>query len=85
MDADDEIRRIRQSAQETVAEISKLKSEKGDMATGTEILLAFLILQTHDESDDALDLLEVRDISWCGVMRADEVGDHQRRQAVVLA
>ena len=60
MDADEEIRRIRQSGQQTLAEISKLKSEKGDMATGAEILLAFLILQTHDESDDALDLLEVR-------------------------
>jgi DNA polymerase phi len=59
MDADEEIRRIRLSAQKTLGEISKLKSEKGDMATGAEILLAFLILQTHDESDDALDLLEV--------------------------
>ena len=60
MDADEEIRRIRQSGQQTLGEISKLKSEKGDMATGAEILLAFLILQTNDESDDALDLLEVR-------------------------
>ena len=60
MDADEEIRRIRQSGQQTLGEISKLKGEKGDMATGAEILLAFLILQTHDESDDALDLLEVR-------------------------
>jgi DNA polymerase phi len=59
LDADDEIRRIRQSAQKTIGEITKLKTEKGDMATGAEILLAFLILQTHDESDDALDLLEV--------------------------
>lgn len=66
MDADDEIRRIRQSAQKTIGEISKLKTEKGDMATGAEILLAFLILQTHDESDDALDLLEVS-FSMCRI------------------
>jgi DNA polymerase phi len=63
MDADDEIRRIRQSAQKTIGEITKLKSEKEDMVTGAEILLAFLILQTHDESDDALDLLEVSSVA----------------------
>lgn len=59
LDADDEIRQMRSSAQKTMGDISKLKGEKGDLATGAEVLLAFLTLQTHDESDDALDLLEV--------------------------
>lgn len=59
LDADDEIRQMRQSAFDTLTAISKLK--KGDnaaLARGTEVLLAFLILQTYDESEDALDLLE---------------------------
>lgn len=58
LDADDEIIQMRQSARDTLVSINKLKGEKGDLATGTEILLAFLILQTYDESEDALDLLE---------------------------
>lgn len=58
LDADAEIQEMRQSAQETLSSISKLKSEKGDLASGAEMLLAFLILQTYDESEDALDLLE---------------------------
>ena len=49
---------MRQSARQTLSSISKLKGEKGDLATGSEILLSFLILQTYDESEDALDLLE---------------------------
>lgn len=58
LDADDEIVQMRQSARKTLTSISELKGEKGDLATGSEILLAFLILQTYDESEDALDLLE---------------------------
>lgn len=58
LDADEEIRAMRSSASETLTSLDKLKSEKGDLATGSEILLAFLVLQTFDESEDALDLLE---------------------------
>lgn len=58
LDADSEIRQMRKSASDTLSAIAKLKTEKGDLATGSEILLAFLILQTYDESEDALDLLE---------------------------
>lgn len=58
LDADEEIVQMRQSARQTLSSISKLKGEKGDLATGSETLLSFLILQTYDESEDALDLLE---------------------------
>ena len=58
LDADDEIRQMRQSAFDTLGAIGKLKKGDNALARGTEVLLAFLILQTYDESEDALDLLE---------------------------
>ncbi|OCF44480.1 DNA polymerase phi subunit [Kwoniella heveanensis CBS 569] len=57
-DADEEIKAIRNAAVSTVTALEKVKEDQKDIARGAEILLAFFVLQTYDEVDDALDLLE---------------------------
>lgn len=53
-DADDEIKAIRTAARKVLSSIP----EKNDTGRGVQILLSFLLLQTYDEVEDALDLLE---------------------------
>ncbi|WVF67165.1 hypothetical protein IAT40_001911 [Kwoniella sp. CBS 6097] len=57
-DADEEIKAIRKAAVSTVTALEKVKEDQKEIARGAEILLAFFVLQTYDEVDDALDLLE---------------------------
>ncbi|WVQ94762.1 hypothetical protein IAU59_001843 [Kwoniella sp. CBS 9459] len=57
-DADEEIKAIRKTAVATITALEKVKEDQKDIARGAEILLAFFVLQTYDEVDDALDLLE---------------------------
>jgi DNA polymerase phi len=54
-DADDEIKRIRAEA---LVVLKTLTKQKSDAARGSQILVSFLVLQTYDEVEDALDLLE---------------------------
>ncbi|ORY24385.1 DNA polymerase phi-domain-containing protein [Naematelia encephala] len=59
LDADEEIRETRKGALETLKQVrNKTKGDQADLARGIEILLTFIILQTYDESEDALDWLE---------------------------
>ncbi|WWD16543.1 hypothetical protein CI109_100970 [Kwoniella shandongensis] len=57
-DADEEIKVIRKGASATLTGLSKAKEDDKEVAKGVEILLSFFVLQTYDEVDDALDLLE---------------------------
>ncbi|KAK8861548.1 hypothetical protein IAR55_002370 [Kwoniella newhampshirensis] len=57
-DADEEIKSIRKGALATLAGLSKAKEDEKEVAKGAEILLSFFVLQTYDEMDDALDMLE---------------------------
>lgn len=54
-DADDEIKAIRSNA---LAVLAGLKGRDEAAARGTEILVSFLVLQTYDEAEDALDMLD---------------------------
>jgi DNA polymerase phi len=49
---------------------SHSKADKAELARGVEVLLSFLILQTYDENEDALDMLEVSLLlgSWAALM-----------------
>ena len=60
LDADEEIRSQRTSAVTTLTALHELKASEAeaDVKRGVEILLSFSLLQTYDESDDALELLE---------------------------
>ncbi|WVR03854.1 hypothetical protein IAU60_000851 [Kwoniella sp. DSM 27419] len=57
-DADDEIKKIRQTGLDTLTELRKADKADKEVSRGAEILLAFFVLQTYDEVDDALDMLE---------------------------
>ncbi|WWC60265.1 uncharacterized protein I303_102832 [Kwoniella dejecticola CBS 10117] len=57
-EADDEIISMRKQALSTLDALAKVKVEKKEIAKGSEILLAFFVLQTYDEVEDALELLE---------------------------
>lgn len=54
-DADEEIKKIRSNALEVLA---KVKKDTSDAARGTVILVSFLVLQTYDDVEDALDMLD---------------------------
>lgn len=58
LDADEEIKTLRKDAVATLARLDKLKNKEENVVRGVEILLAFSLLQTYDESEDALELLE---------------------------
>lgn len=58
LDADEEIKTLRKDAVSTLTRLDKLKKKDENVARGVEILLAFSLLQTYDESEDALELLE---------------------------
>jgi DNA polymerase phi len=58
MDADDEIKKLRKEAVSTLAQLDKKSKVDAEVARGVEILLSFSLLQTYDESEDALELLE---------------------------
>ncbi|WWD05770.1 hypothetical protein V865_003853 [Kwoniella europaea PYCC6329] len=57
-EADEEIVSLRKEALKTLSSLEKVKEDRKEVAKGSEILLAFFILQTYDEVEDALDLLE---------------------------
>ncbi|KAK6907306.1 hypothetical protein I203_101296 [Kwoniella mangroviensis CBS 8507] len=57
-EADEEIISLRKEALKTLSSLEKVKEDRKQVAEGSEILLAFFILQTYDEVEDALDLLE---------------------------
>jgi len=54
-DADEEIKQIRTQALDVLKTLANQKSEP---ARGAQILISFLVLQSYDEVEDALDLLE---------------------------
>lgn len=59
LDADEEIIKTRQETVSALASLDKnVKADSKDIARGVEILLSFSLLQTYDESEDALELLE---------------------------
>lgn len=59
LDADEEITKIRRETVNALSSLDKkVKSENKDIARGVEILLSFSLLQTYDESEDSLELLE---------------------------
>lgn len=58
LDADDEIKKLRKEAVSTLAQLDKKSKVDAEVARGVEILLSFSLLQTYDESEDALELLE---------------------------
>lgn len=58
LDADEEIKKPRQDALATLSALDKAKPKSKDLARGVEILIAFSLLQTYDESEDALELLD---------------------------
>ncbi|WWC87837.1 uncharacterized protein L201_002731 [Kwoniella dendrophila CBS 6074] len=57
-EADDEIVALRKEALETLQAIEKVKEDQKEVAQGVAILLAFFVLQTYDDVEDALELLE---------------------------
>lgn len=58
-DADDEIKAIRSDALAGVASLRRnAGAENEALARGAEILVSFLVLQTYDEVEDALDMLD---------------------------
>jgi len=50
------------------------------VAKGVEILLGFTLLQTYEENDDALELLEVSLARTSVVRRSDSLAGRQHRR-----
>lgn len=76
-DADDEIKSLRTQAFEI---LKTLKTKDSQTARGAVILLSFLILQTYDEVDDALDNLEDT-VSACRDLFKDAKSDKKKRKS----
>ncbi|WVW80105.1 hypothetical protein I302_102078 [Kwoniella bestiolae CBS 10118] len=57
-EADGEIVALRKEALKTLSALEKVKEDRKEIAQGSAIILSFFILQTYDEVEDALDLLE---------------------------
>ncbi|WWC68679.1 uncharacterized protein I206_102613 [Kwoniella pini CBS 10737] len=57
-EADEEIVGLRKQALSTLDALEKVKEDRKEIAKGSEIILAFFVLQTYDEVEDALELLE---------------------------
>ncbi|EIW66554.1 hypothetical protein TREMEDRAFT_35002 [Tremella mesenterica DSM 1558] len=58
-EADKEIKAGREAGIETLKALDKFQVEGNEVVKGVEILLSFLIIQTYDENEDALEMLEV--------------------------
>ncbi|KAK4686071.1 DNA polymerase phi, partial [Tremellales sp. Uapishka_1] len=58
LDADEEIKSARKGAVETIVSLRQMKGDHAEVARGVEVLLSYLVLQTYDENEDALEMLE---------------------------
>lgn len=56
---DEEILKVRQTGLDTLAKLKNVKKISEEVVRGVEILLAYTVLQTYDEKEDMLEMLEV--------------------------
>lgn len=63
MEVDEEILKIRQQGLDTLEKLKKVRKGPEEVVRGVSILLAYTVLQTYDEKEDMLEMLEVSS-SW---------------------
>jgi DNA polymerase phi len=59
LEVDEEILKVRQQGLDTLAKLKSVKKVSEEVVRGVEILLAYTVLQTYDDKEDMLEMLEV--------------------------